>query len=57
MHLEEEIAHSDWLAKAVKNTARTTDDLEQVVDGARKTADAWHAFWIGMHRVVFDSLD
>ncbi len=55
MHLEEEVTHSDWLTKAVCNTAKTSEDLEQVAVGARQTADAWHTFWKGMYRVVFDS--
>ncbi|MGB0910659.1 MAG: TenA family transcriptional regulator [Nitrospirales bacterium] len=55
MHLEEEITHSDWLATAVKKTTQTSDDLEQVALGARRTANAWHTFWNGMHRAIFDS--
>ena len=55
MHLEEEIAHSDWLTRAVHNTVKTPEDLEQVALGARTTADAWHMFWKGMHRAVFHS--
>ena len=55
MHLQEEITHSDWLTTAVKRTAETSDDLEQVALGARTTADAWNTFWNGMHRAVFDS--
>ena len=54
MHLEEEAHHSDWLTAAVRNTATSPEDLELVVSGARETADAWHAFWLGMHRAVFD---
>ena len=55
MHLEEEVIHGDWLIKAVQKTTKTSDDLEQVAQGARATADAWHNFWKGMHRVTFAS--
>ena len=53
MHLEEEAHHSDWLVDAVRNTARSPEDLDQVITGARETADAWDEFWKGMHRFVF----
>lgn len=55
MHLEEEVAHSDWITRAVHNTAKTPDDLEQVALGARTTANTWDTFWKGMHRAVFHS--
>ncbi len=55
MHLAEEVRHRDWLTLAVHHTVKSTHDLELVALGARTTADAWHAFWDGMHRAVFDS--
>ncbi|WP_454063275.1 iron-containing redox enzyme family protein [Candidatus Nitrospira salsa] len=55
MHLEEEMAHSDWITQGVRHTAKNAKDLEQVAFGARQTAEAWHTFWKGMHRAVFDS--
>ena len=56
MHLQEEARHSDWLQDAVRKTATTVGDLEHVAIGARETAYAWHAFWIGMHKIVFTPL-
>jgi pyrroloquinoline quinone (PQQ) biosynthesis protein C len=53
LHLNEEQCHADWLKQAVRTTARTQADLETVAAGARQTADAWHAFWLGLHDVVF----
>ena len=44
MHLEEEVAHSDWLTKAVQNTAKTPQELERVTFGARTAADGWNEF-------------
>ncbi|GJL53471.1 MAG: hypothetical protein NPIRA02_06030 [Nitrospirales bacterium] len=55
MHLEEELAHSHWMTQGVRHTAKNPEDLEQVARGARQTAEAWHTFWKGMHRTVFDS--
>ncbi|WP_447969042.1 TenA family transcriptional regulator [Nitrospira sp. M1] len=55
MHLEEEMAHSDWMTQGVRHTAKNYEDLEQVALGARQTVEAWHSFWKGMHRTVFDS--
>ncbi|MCA9471364.1 MAG: iron-containing redox enzyme family protein [Nitrospirales bacterium] len=55
MHLEEEIAHSDWLITAVQKTAQTPEKLALVVSGARTAADGWDAFWTGMRRAVFQS--
>lgn len=52
-HLEEEQAHSDWLAEAVRRTVRSPMDLDAVSAGAREAADAWHRFWLGMHQTVF----
>jgi pyrroloquinoline-quinone synthase len=54
LHLEAEECHGDWLTEAVRRTARTEADLDRVAAGARTTADAWHAFWQGMYREVFD---
>ncbi len=48
MHLQEEAHHSDWFTNAVRKTATSLEDLEQVTIGARETADAWHMFWIGV---------
>ncbi len=55
MHLQEEAHHSNWLANAVRKTASTAEDLEQVAIGARETVDAWNHFWIGMYGTVFIS--
>jgi len=55
MHLQEETHHSDWLTNAVRKTATTVEDLENVAIGARETADAWHQFWKGMYGKVFTS--
>lgn len=52
-HLEEEQAHSDWLAEAVRRTARSPEDLAAVSAGAHETADAWHRFWLGLDQAVF----
>lgn len=62
LHLAEEQRHGNWLVEAVCKTARSEDDLHRVAAGARETADAWMAFWAGIHRMVFavnptDSLD
>ena len=54
MHIEAEDCHGAWLTDAVRKTARTQADLDQVAVGARTTADAWQAFWQGMYREVFD---
>ena len=55
MHLAEESEHKDWLLEAVRKTAQTPEDLEQVFAGACETADAWLKFWEGMYRAVFDT--
>ena len=52
MHLQEEANHSDWLTSAVRKTAKTTNDLEEIASGARETAEAWHQFWTGMRTHV-----
>ena len=57
MHLEEEVSHGNWLVNAVKKTARSQNDLETIAQGARQTVEAWHAFWQGMHRAVFATLN
>ena len=54
MHLEAEACHSAWLTEAVRKTARTQADLEQVARSARTTADAWQQFWEGMYREVLE---
>ena len=53
LHLKEEECHGAWLIEAVQNTVRTSSDLENVAAGARETADAWHGFWLGLHREIF----
>jgi len=53
LHLKEEECHGAWLIEAVQRTARTSSDFEKVAAGARETADAWHGFWLGLHREVF----
>jgi len=53
LHLNEETCHADWLKQAVRRTALTPADLETVAAGAQHTADAWHAFWLGLHEAVF----
>jgi pyrroloquinoline quinone (PQQ) biosynthesis protein C len=53
LHLEAEDDHSAWLSDAVRKTARSKADLEQVAAGARTTADAWHAFWNGLYQAIF----
>jgi pyrroloquinoline quinone (PQQ) biosynthesis protein C len=53
LHLQEEQHHSDWLRDAARKTATTPEQLAQVASGARQTADAWHEFWDGMYREVF----
>jgi pyrroloquinoline quinone (PQQ) biosynthesis protein C len=53
LHLKEEECHGAWLIEAVENTAKTSSDLENVAAGARETADAWHGFWLGLHREIF----
>ncbi len=55
LHLAEEQHHGNWLVEAVRKTARSEDDLRRVAEGARETADAWSAFWAGIHRMVFDA--
>jgi pyrroloquinoline quinone (PQQ) biosynthesis protein C len=54
LHLEAEECHSQWLAEAVRKTAKTQADLDEVTAGARTTADAWEMFWHGIYREVFD---
>lgn len=55
LHLAEEQHHGNWLIEAMRKTARSEDDLHRVAAGARETADAWLAFWAGIHRMVFDA--
>ena len=55
LHLAEEQRHGNWLVEAVRKTARSEDDLQQVAAGARETADAWLEFWAGMCRMIFDA--
>ena len=54
LHLKEEECHGAWLIEAVQHTARTSSDYEKVAAGARETADAWHGFWLGLHREIFE---
>jgi pyrroloquinoline-quinone synthase len=54
LHLQAEECHSQWLADAVRKTAKTQADLDEVAAGARATADAWQMFWEGMYREVFE---
>jgi len=54
-HLAEETEHMGWLLEAVRKTAQSPEDLEQISSGARETADAWLEFWEGMYRAVFDA--
>lgn len=53
LHVEEELCHGDWMLDAVERTACSADDYERVGRGARRTADAWHDFWLGLHEEVF----
>ena len=53
LHLKEEPCHSDWLQQAVRTTVRSPGEFERVAAGARQTADAWHAFWLGLYEPVF----
>lgn len=53
LHLKEEECHGAWLIEAVQHTARTSSDYEKVAAGARETAEAWHGFWLGLHREIF----
>ena len=53
LHVEEEVSHGTWLIDAVQRTARSDEDYRRVADGARRTADAWHGFWRGLHDRVF----
>lgn len=55
LHVLEEQHHSHWLMEAVRKTARSPEDFEQVVAGARETADAWLVFWGGIYQAVFDT--
>lgn len=54
LHLQEEREHGDWLVAAVQKTAHSPADEEKVAAGARETAEAWHDFWEGMYREVFE---
>jgi pyrroloquinoline quinone (PQQ) biosynthesis protein C len=53
LHLHEEEHHSNWLIAAVRKTVTTREELTRVAAGARETADAWHEFWDGLYREVF----
>jgi pyrroloquinoline quinone (PQQ) biosynthesis protein C len=53
LHLQEEQDHSNWLLAAVRKTAHSAQDEQQVAAGARQTAAAWGIFWDGMYRTVF----
>lgn len=55
MHLAEEAIHGRWLIDAVHKTAKTEEELGEVANGARQTADAWLEFWNGMYRAVFEA--
>jgi len=54
LHVQEEQQHSQWLVEAVRKTAGSPAALAQVAAGARETAEAWHQFWKGLDRAVFD---
>ena len=54
LHVQEEQQHSQWLVEAVRKTAGSSTALAQVAAGARETAEAWHLFWKGLVRAVFD---
>ena len=54
-HVAEEKIHCQWLVDAVRRTAKSDNDLFEVINGARKIADAWLEFWGGMYRAVFDA--
>ncbi len=54
LHVQEEQQHSNWLVEAVRKTAGSPAALAQVAAGARETAEAWHEFWKGLYRSVFD---
>lgn len=53
LHVEEEVSHGAWLMEAVERTARSPEDYGRVTAGARRTADAWHQFWLGLHEQTF----
>lgn len=53
LHLKEEECHGAWLIEAVQRTARTSSDFDRVAAGARETTEAWHGFWLGLHREIF----
>ena len=55
LHLAEEQQHGNWLVEAVRKTARSEDDFQQVATDAREAADAWLEFWAGMYRMIFDA--
>lgn len=55
LHLAEEEVHGQWLINAVRNTAKSDEDMNEVTSGAREAADAWLEFWDGMYRAVFDA--
>ncbi len=57
LHVEEELCHGDWLLDAVERTARSAEDYDLVTGGARRTADAWQAFWLGLQAEVFVPAD
>jgi len=51
-HLSEEEFHGQWLLQAVQRTARSQQDRLLVRAAALETADAWHAFWLGLEASV-----
>lgn len=55
LHVAEEEVHGEWLIEAVRKTAKSDEDLNEVAIGAREVADAWLEFWDGMYRAVFDA--
>jgi pyrroloquinoline-quinone synthase len=53
LHMQEELTHGQWLLQAVERTAPTPETQARVLAAARETADAWHAFWLGLYEPVF----
>jgi len=53
LHLNEEACHGQWLLQAVAKTAKSEQDQQTVLAAALETADAWHAFWLGLYPLVF----
>ena len=52
LHLNEEEFHGQWLLQAVQQTARSEQERLLVRSAALETANAWHAFWLGLDAAV-----